>query len=76
MCAVYKLLPITITNNLQAFSFQRYFPYDPLPESLKRKTDEAFALLDKLQKLQVNETDLKAREGKALSQVHHENIHL
>lgn len=49
----------------------RYFPYDPLPESLKRKTDEAFALLDKLQKLQVNETDLKAREGKALSQAKH-----
>ena len=51
------------------FFLHRYFPYDPNPESLKRRTDAAFALLDKLQKLQVNFTDLRAREGKALSQV-------
>ena len=50
-------------------SLNRYFPYDPSPEALKRKTDAAFALLDKLQKLKVDTTKLKAREGKALSQV-------
>ena len=50
-------------------SLYRYVPYNPNPESLKRRTDAAFALLDKLQKLPVNFPDLRAREGKALSQV-------
>lgn len=50
-------------------SLYRYVPYNPNPESLKRRTDAAFALLDKMQKLQVNFTYLRAREGKALSQV-------
>ena len=47
----------------------RYAPYDPAPAALKRMTDASFALLDKLQNLQVNATKLKPREGKALSQV-------
>ena len=47
----------------------RYAPYDPAPAALKRMTDASFAVLDKLQNLQVNATKLKPREGKALSQV-------
>ena len=49
--------------------FHSYAPYDPAPAALKRMTDASFALLDKLQNLQVNATMLKPREGKALSQV-------
>ena len=57
-CVIYQLL-----------SFHRYFPYDPSPEALKRKTDAALALLKKLNNVTVDERKLKAREGKALWQV-------
>ena len=53
----------------QLLSFHRYFPYDPSPEALKRKTDAALALLGKLNNVTVDERKLKAREGKALWQV-------
>lgn len=55
---------------LITYPLYRYFPYDPSPEVLKKKTDAAFALLKKLQKIKVDTTKLKAREGKALSQVY------
>lgn len=47
----------------------RYRPYDPSPEVLKRKTDAALALLEKLKETKVDERKLKAREAKALWQV-------
>lgn len=55
---------------LITYPLYRYFPYDPSPEALKKKTDAAFALLKKLQKIKVDTTKLKPREGKALSQVY------
>ncbi|XP_015757731.1 PREDICTED: uncharacterized protein LOC107337124 [Acropora digitifera] len=58
-------------GEVEEYVKERYVPYNPNPESLKRRTDAAFALLDKLQKLQVNFTYLRAREGKALSQAKH-----
>ena len=60
----------------QLLSLHRYFPYDPSPEALKRKTDAALALLEKLNNVKVDERKLKAREGKALWQVSMEPLTL
>ena len=44
-------------------------PYDPTPSEIKRRTDEAWRLLAEINATKVDETKLKLRERKALSQV-------
>jgi uncharacterized protein (DUF885 family) len=46
-------------------------PYDPSPQNLKRITEKAMALLDKLNAKSINMQNLKPREKKALFQVKH-----
>ena len=44
-------------------------PYDPTPSEIKRRTDEAWRLLAKINATKVDVTKLKLQERKALSQV-------
>lgn len=50
---------------------QRYFPYNPDPAQLKKKTDRALELLKEIKSVQSNENKMKPREVKALAQVKH-----
>lgn len=62
---------MTKESEKEQYMKTRYRPYDPSPEVLKRKTDAALALLEKLKKTKVDERKLKAREAKALWQAKH-----
>ena len=50
---------------------EKFKPYNPEPNNLKRITDSALRLLDELQGLGVNTRRLKPREKKAIAQVKH-----
>ncbi|KAL9953420.1 hypothetical protein ACROYT_G040839 [Oculina patagonica] len=50
---------------------EKFKPYNPEPDNLKRITDSARRLLDELQELGVNTRRLKPREKKAIAQVKH-----
>lgn len=50
---------------------QRYFPYNPDPAELKKKTDRALELLKEIKSVHLDENKMKPREVKALAQVKH-----
>ncbi|EDO31412.1 predicted protein [Nematostella vectensis] len=50
---------------------ERYFPYNPDPKQLKKKTDAALALLSEVNNMGIDVNGLKPREAKALAQVKH-----
>ncbi|KAM7443428.1 hypothetical protein ABFA07_007884 [Porites harrisoni] len=50
---------------------QRYFPYNPDPAQLKKKTDRALELLKQITSIKIDENKMKPREVKALVQVKH-----
>ena len=47
----------------------RYFPYNPDPVQLKKKTDRALELLKQITSIKIDENKMKPREVKALVQV-------
>ena len=47
----------------------RYFPYNPDPAQLKKKTDRALELLKQITSINIDENKMKPREVKALVQV-------
>lgn len=47
----------------------RYFPYNPDPGQLKKKTDRALELLKQITSIKIDENKMKPREVKALVQV-------
>ncbi|XP_068748355.1 uncharacterized protein [Montipora capricornis] len=49
----------------------RYFPYNPDPTQLKRKTDRALELFREIKSVQFDENKMKPREVKSLAQVKH-----
>ncbi|XP_031569347.1 uncharacterized protein LOC116303878, partial [Actinia tenebrosa] len=48
-----------------------YVPYDPTPETLKKRTDAAKKLYDEISSMKIDMDKLKPREGKAVAQVKH-----
>eukprot|EP00794_Sanderia_malayensis_P004766 gene4766-5393_t len=50
---------------------KRYFPYDPRPEVLKKKTDAALGLLREIQSAKYDERKLKPRENRVIAQAKH-----
>ncbi|KAJ7372440.1 hypothetical protein OS493_018944 [Desmophyllum pertusum] len=50
---------------------EKYRSYDPSPNNIKLITDEAWALLDEVNKIEFEGHKLKPRERKSLAQVKH-----
>ena len=56
-------------ENNELCTFSRYFPYNPDPTQLKRKTDRALELFREIKSVQFDENKMKPREVKSLAQV-------